>query len=117
MVLMKSKIYLIYIAFLLAGCSSEIVKENNSNADKSQSFSDLQNKKIAQEKFISGSLQELKGQFADAINDYLEALKFDPKPGINYAIAKNYYRLNKLSSALTYSQISFLSTREKSLKY
>jgi len=104
MVRMKFKIYLIYIALILAGCSSDVVRENNLNANNDQSFNSQQNKKLAQEKFIAGSLQELKGQFAEAILEYLEALKYDPQPGINYAIAKNYYRLNKFSSALTYSQ-------------
>ncbi len=104
MVIMKFKILLIYIAFLLAGCSSDVVKQNNSNGKNDQSFNALQNKKLAQEKFIAGSLLELKGQYAEAVIEYLEALKYDPQPGINYAIAKNYYRLNKLSSALTFSQ-------------
>jgi len=104
MVRMKFKIFLIYIAFLLVSCSSDVVKESNQNGNKDQSFSAQQNKKLAQEKFIAGSLLELKGQFAEAIKEYLEALKYDPQPGINYAIAKNYYRLNKLSTALTYSQ-------------
>ena len=88
----------------MVSCSSDVVKESNQNGNKDQSFSAQQNKKLAQEKFIAGSLLELKGQFAEAIKEYLEALKYDPQPGINYAIAKNYYRLNKLSTALTYSQ-------------
>jgi len=104
MVRMKFKIFLIYITFLLAGCSSDVVKESNLNGNNDPSFSALQSKKLAQEKFIAGSLLELKGQFTEAIKEYLEALKYDSQPGINYAIAKNYYRLNKLSTALTYSQ-------------
>lgn len=101
---MKFKILLIYTSFLLASCSSDVVKERNLNSNSDQSFSALQSKKLAQEKFIAGSLLELKGQFAEAIKEYLEAVKYDPQSGINYAIAKNYYRLNKLSTALTYSQ-------------
>ncbi|MFA5805662.1 MAG: tetratricopeptide repeat protein [Melioribacteraceae bacterium] len=101
---MKFKILLIYTAFLLAGCSSDVVKENNSNGKNDHSFYAPQNKKLAQEKFIAGSILELKGQFTEAVIEYLEALKYDPQPGINYTIAKNYYRLNKFSSALTYSQ-------------
>jgi len=116
MVLMKFKIILIYIVFLVAGCSSDVIRDNNSNGENDQSFNALQNKKLAQEKFIAGSLLELKGQYAEAIIEYLEALKYDPKSGINYAIAKNYYRLNKLSSALTYSKEA-VENEQKNTEY
>lgn len=113
---MKLKIILLYIVILVAGCSSDVVRENNSNVNHNQSFSAQQNKKLAQAKFIAGSLQELKGQYAEAILEYLEALKYDPQPGINYAIAKNYYRLNKFSSALTYSQKA-VENEPKNIEY
>ena len=104
MVLMKFKILYIYIAFLLAGCSADVINEKNSTENSGQSFNALQNKKIAQEKFIAGSLLELKGQYPEAVKEYIDALKYDQQPGIYYAIAKNYYRFNKYSLALDYSQ-------------
>ena len=104
MVLMKFKILYIFLAFLLAGCSADVINEKSSEENSGQSFNELQNKKIAQEKFIAGSLLELKGQYPEAVNEYIDALKYDPQPGIYYAIAKNYYRFNKYSLALSYSQ-------------
>ena len=101
---MKFKILYIYIAFLLAGCSADVINEKNSTENSGQSFNALQNKKIAQEKFIAGSLLELKGQYPEAVKEYIDALKYDQQPGIYYAIAKNYYRFNKYSLALDYSQ-------------
>ena len=98
---MKFKIQLILIVLAAAGCSSSVVKEEPrlSAINKTEL-----NKKLALEKFINGSALELKGQINEAIAEYLDALKFDSSPGIFYALAKNYYRVNKLSSALGYSQ-------------
>lgn len=95
MVIMKF-IPSLLLLLILFGCSSSIIKESESK----NSTGDKNNEKLAIEKFINGSILETKGNFVGAINEYQEALKYDPKPGIYYALAKNYYRLNKLSLAL-----------------
>ncbi|MEG8947610.1 tetratricopeptide repeat protein [Rosettibacter firmus] len=95
---MKYLSCLVIILFFI-GCSSNITKESVSD---SKSVIDYE--KLAIDKFISGSIQETKGNFQEAINEYLKALSFVQKPGIYYALAKNYYRLNKLSQALQYAK-------------
>lgn len=96
---MNNKIVIVILAFLLSSCVSDVVKET---ALMKQNVAT--NKKAAQELFIDGSVFELKGQYNEAITQYLEALKYDSQPGLCYIIAKNYYRINKLSSALNYSK-------------
>ena len=96
---MNKNFVIIAVALLLSSCSSEVIKEISSKESAPQV-----NKKEAQSIFIDGSISEMKGQFNEAVTQYLEALKYDPQPGIYYAIAKNYFRLNKLSSALQYSR-------------
>ncbi len=96
---MNNKIVIVIIAFLLSSCVSDVVKET---ALMKQNVAT--NNKAAQALFIDGSVFELKGQYNEAIAQYLEALKYDSQPGLCYIIAKNYYRINKLSSALNYSK-------------
>ena len=96
---MNKKFVIIAVALLLSSCSSEVIKEISSKESTPQV-----NRKEAQSVFIDGSISEMKGEFNEAVTKYLEALKYDPQPGIYYAIAKNYFRLNKLSSALQYSR-------------
>ncbi|NMB82532.1 MAG: tetratricopeptide repeat protein [Ignavibacteria bacterium] len=100
---MKNNLLFFLILMIIAGCSTLSVKKGDSQAQKE---SNIQNsfKKAAQEKFINGSILESKGQIPEAINEYLEALKFDPQPGIYFTIAKNYFKINKLSPALNYSR-------------
>jgi tetratricopeptide (TPR) repeat protein len=49
--------------------------------------------------FIDGSLKESKGQLADAILDYQEALRYDQDPAIYYAMAKDYAALKRFLPA------------------
>ena len=97
---MRNKFILLILAFGLTYCASSVIKENATGTPSVQ----VSNKKIAEERFIDGTILEAKGQYSEAITEYLEALKFDPQPGIHYALAKNYYRLNKLAPAKIYSE-------------
>ncbi len=58
----------------------------------------------AMDQFINGSLAEAKGDYANAIIDYQDALRISHRPGIYFALAKNYFYLNKLSLALENSK-------------
>lgn len=53
------------------------------------------NKDFALQHYIDGSLQESKGDYAQAILEYQDALRFDRDPAIYYALAKNYSMLRK----------------------
>jgi tetratricopeptide (TPR) repeat protein len=98
---MKYNICALLLLLIITACSSNVVKEKISlnvlNADNQQEDS-----KLALESFIEGSILESKGQTAEAILEYLEALKYDEQGGIYYTLAKNYFKLNKLTPALRY---------------
>lgn len=84
---------------IFIACSSGTFTQNETNVH-SNFIGQSSSKKIAQEKFINGSIFETKGRFVEALAEYTEALKYDPQPGIYYTIAKNYFRLNKLNYAV-----------------
>ncbi len=85
----------IVILALLAGCSSpkEVQREKKAVQTQGQAHGDQ--KSNALQHFIDGSLFESKGQYAEAIIEYLDALRFDRDPAIYYALAKDYSALNK----------------------
>ncbi len=89
----------VIILVIIIGCSSDVTKRSVSD-DKYK----INYEKLVIDKFISGSIQEVKGNFQEAINEYLVALNYEKKAGIYYALARNYYRLNKLSSALQHAK-------------
>ncbi|MGD8778517.1 MAG: tetratricopeptide repeat protein [Ignavibacteria bacterium] len=104
------KTALIYIFFiLLFGCSSsEIVNKPEKDEILKSPLEENQenNKTKALEYFINGSISEMKGNYAEAIIEYQEALRLDMTAGIHYALGKNYFRLNKLRSALQHSKLA-----------
>jgi tetratricopeptide (TPR) repeat protein len=55
---------------------------------------------IALQKFIDGSLYETKGNFAQAILEYQDALRYERNAGIYFALAKNYTALGKHALAI-----------------
>lgn len=98
MVIMKYLFSLLSL-FVFISCSSDISKK-----PLPASSIKVDNEKLAIEKFINGSIQETKGNIQEAINEYSAALSYADKPGIHYALAKNYYRINKLALALQHAR-------------
>lgn len=93
----KSVLFL-FISLVIAACSANSVKDRvNEVPSQDAEFK----KRIAQGFFIEGSILETKGSYDEAITQFIEAYKFDPQPGIAYALAKNYLKLSKLASALS----------------
>ena len=99
----------IFLLINVTGCSSQkeisysepTAKTAQVNApymDTSRIDTDLTSQ--AMDHFIDGAINEAKGEYASAILDYQDALRLNPRAGIYYAIAKNYYFLNKYPSAL-----------------
>ncbi len=99
---MKLKTAILLLFVILYGCSSDVTKEADTTVI--QDIKSKENKNLAFEKFIQGNIYETKGQYNEATEQYLEAANLDPQPGIFYALAKNYYRLNKLANALKYAK-------------
>ena len=94
----KYGIILTLILFLFAGCSST---EKVTDEPK---ISNEKNSDLAQELFINASVAEMKGDYVTAISQYQEALQLDPTPGINFALAKNFTRINKFPAALVHAK-------------
>ncbi|WKZ70627.1 MAG: tetratricopeptide repeat protein [Melioribacteraceae bacterium] len=95
------KYVLVFIsALMFFACSSS----QDLQEQKEISEDEVKNKAIAQEIFIEGSLSEMRGDYESAVNYYQQALKLDPTPGINFALAKNLMRIKKLPAALTHAK-------------
>ncbi len=116
---------LAFSLLVVAGCSTQnkIISSEadtkNLSADESyldttQINKDLTNQ--AMEHFIDGSINEAKGEYASAILDFQDALRLKPSAGIYYAMAKNYFYLNKYPSALQNCKIA-VSLEPNQLEY
>ncbi|MCX7875849.1 MAG: tetratricopeptide repeat protein [Melioribacteraceae bacterium] len=96
---MKKIIIISLLNLILYSCSKEVIKTNEQ--EKSEINIDI--KKVAQELFIDASILEAQGDVNNAIEKYIQANRIDPQAGISFTIAKNYFKQNKLSSALNYA--------------
>jgi tetratricopeptide (TPR) repeat protein len=100
------KMYMKYIILIIviSACSSQVaVKTENKDNNLSPSDSLILSRK-AQDHFIKGNMSEMKGDYAEAILEYQEALQFEDAAGIHYALSKDYIILNKLSKSLTHAK-------------
>ena len=84
------------MAIILAGgCSSpketQVAKKQTDAEEQARS----DQKSAALQHFIDGSLLESKNQYAEAIIEFQDALRYDNDPAIYYAMAKDYSALNK----------------------
>ncbi len=91
----------IFVCLLALSCSGqkEVVKKDQTKKIISTK-TDSEFKDEALEHFINGSTAEAKGDYATAILEFQDAIRLDKSSGIYYALAKNYFYLNKLSLAL-----------------
>lgn len=101
----------VLLILILSGCSSQ--KEVVVEGEKKIAQNSVSSKEAALEHFIDGSIAESKGDYATAILEFQDALRLDPDAGIYYALAKNYYFLNKLSLALQNAKESVELSPEK----
>ncbi len=97
------------LLLLYAGCSSSektIVQDEDIQNDEqiSDSLSPADSKSKALEHFINGSIFETEGDYAKAIIEFQNSLKYDTSAGIYYAVGKSYYYLGKTPQALQYTK-------------
>lgn len=59
-----------------------------------------QNRNTALQHFVDGSVFDMKGEYAKAVLEYQDALRYDQDPAIYFALSKSYTRLNKHSLAI-----------------
>jgi tetratricopeptide (TPR) repeat protein len=81
------------ILLFISGCASQ--KELPQKDEKEQIQQRDKDKAAALQHFIDGSVLESKGEYAQAIVEYQDALRYDKDPAIYYALAKNYSSLGK----------------------
>ena len=97
-------ILIIFVSTVFVNCSGSAPTFDENAGDNKPALTKEQSKKKALEYFINGSVFESQGNYEAAVGQYEKALKYDTTAGLYYSIAKNYVFLNKLSSALNYSQ-------------
>jgi tetratricopeptide (TPR) repeat protein len=102
---MKKYLALSLLTLLVIGCSGSDVSQSGLPSDENISDPETLKKK-ALEYFVNGSIAEAKGDYSGAIKEFNQALDYDTGAGICYALAKNYFSINKLGNALKYSKLS-----------
>ena len=103
---MLKKFLLVSLAFISFNCSSSknlqqvpANKNKKSNENKTQNLKFDKNKSL--EYFIDGATADAKNEYDKAIQYYILSLQVaKDKAGIYFAIANDYYRLNKIPPAL-----------------
>ncbi len=99
----KSAVVLIcLLAFSCSGQKEVIKKSQITKIIQNKTDSEIKDEAL--DHFINGCAAEDKGDHASAILEFQDALRLDQSAGIYYALAKNYFYLNKLSLALENSR-------------
>jgi tetratricopeptide (TPR) repeat protein len=100
---MRDKVLRIAVGMMaiaaLAGCSSQKEIQLPKKESEAEERIRSEQKSIALQHFIDGSLFESKNEYAQAIIEFQDALRYDKDPAIYYALAKNYSALNKFALA------------------
>ena len=100
-----SLIDLIFLIITISACSSQVMVDSEESHSNYLSAADsLILSRKAQDHFIKGNISDMKGNYAEAILEYQEALQFENAAGIHYALSKNYIKLNKLSKSLSHAK-------------
>ncbi|HTR80392.1 MAG TPA: tetratricopeptide repeat protein [Bacteroidota bacterium] len=90
----------ISLALSIAGCSAAKEAQAQKPTVQKEDRGRSDQKSVALQRFIDGSLFESKNQYAEAVIEYLDALRYDHDPAIYYALAKDYSALNKQGLAI-----------------
>lgn len=90
----------VWIVIFISGCSSSSKTSTEQLQKETIAEQQKNDRAAAMQLFIDGSLKESKGQFAEAILDYQDALRYDKDPAIYYALAKNYAGLKRYVAAI-----------------
>lgn len=95
---------LIGLSFIFNNCSTPQTTVQINESESESNLSLEERKEAALEYFINGGVYETQGNFEAAVRNYEKALSYDTTAGLYYTLAKNYFYLNRLSSALTSAQ-------------
>lgn len=95
-------VFLAVTAAVLGGCGSqvgEILGRSTPASGRTASAKDTA-RQLAVQHMIDGSIEEVKGDYARAVLEFQDALRYDQDPAIYFALAKNYSLLGKHSLAI-----------------
>jgi len=106
------KLFIILTLFLQA-CSGQ--KEAGAGADRPDTTSG-ENQELALQYFLAGSMLDQKGDYAKAVLEYQDALKYKRDPAIYHAISKDYSLLGKHDLAIQ-NATEAVRLEEKNVKY
>jgi tetratricopeptide (TPR) repeat protein len=89
-------------SMLLLGCGGgqESARNTSGGTELQAMDSGDQDKRRALEHFVDGSVYETKGDYARAVLEYQDALRFDKDPAIYFALSKNFAILGKNALAI-----------------
>ena len=89
-------------SMLLLGCGGgqESVRNTSGRTEPQARDSGDQDQRRALEHFVDGSIYETKGDYARAVLEYQDALRFDKDPAIYFALSKNFAILGKNALAI-----------------
>ena len=87
---------LLLSATLLLGCSGSKESASTQSSEKSTERA----RDAALQHFIDGSIFEMKGDYAQAILEYQDALRYDQNDAVHFALSKCYSRLGKHALAI-----------------
>jgi tetratricopeptide (TPR) repeat protein len=97
---------LLTISLLSCSSNKELSKEDKNSSASLNNPAERGN--YALKHFIDGSICETKGDFEGAITEYQKSLSADTNAATYYALAKNYYRLDKIPLALSNAKKSII---------
>ncbi len=105
---MRKLAFIVILAALtaLSGCSvvSQSTKSSGESREEPDLIAENPNYRIAMEHFIDGNLNDVEGEFAQAILDYQDALRYHRDAAILDAMAQDYMRLGKSEMAIQQSR-------------
>ncbi len=100
---------------LVGGCSPETgaLGERAANGVSRASTVEDSARQMAVQHMIDGSIQEVKGDYAKAVLEYQDALRYDQDPAIYFALSKNYSLLGKHTLAIEAAREAVKRSPEK----
>lgn len=101
----------IFSTFIISCSSSKSSLQDSDTIEENEYYidtSELDNT-YSKDYFIHGTIFEQQGNYANAILDYFEALKYDSSASIMWAISKCYKYLNRLETALDWAKKSYIT--------
>ncbi len=87
---------------VLPGCGGgqESARDTSGRTETQAAVGGDQDQRRALEHFVDGSVYETKGDYAKAILEYQDALRYDKDPAIYFALSKNFALLGKNALAI-----------------